>query len=136
MTGKTNILTDVMNDQSSNVYLKIWSNSGDIFQENFPIYQTKFSHVKYSAMKCLFKENYFDEMDNYKLISIDSKRVIDEEKTLSEERVQNGGLSVREVRKSFELVIYLDEFLLTTKTFNQSSRIAQVENICLLFEKI
>lgn len=92
MTGKTNILTDVMNDQSSNINLKIWSKTGDIFQENFPIYQTKFSHVKYLAMKYLFEENYFDEMDNYKLISIGSKRVIDEDKTLSEERVKNGGL--------------------------------------------
>jgi len=94
MTGKTNILTDVMNDQCSSISVKIWSRTGDVFQEHFPLHQTKFSHVKYLAMKYLFQENYFDEMDNYKLISIDSKRVIDESKTLSDERVKNGGLFV------------------------------------------
>jgi hypothetical protein len=32
-----------------------------------------------------------DEIENYKLISIESKRTIDEQKTLREEKVKDGG---------------------------------------------
>ncbi len=84
---------DVISNQSKCVTLKIWSNNGALFQESFSIDDTTFAHVKYLAMKFLLK-NILDQEYNYKLISIKSRRTIDEQKTLAEEGVNHGGLII------------------------------------------
>jgi len=91
MTEKTNAISDTINDQSQHITLKIWSNTGAIFQNRFSMNQTTFAHVKYLAIQFLLKNIHLDEVENYRLISIESKRTIDEQKTLSQERVKDGG---------------------------------------------
>jgi len=91
MTGKTNAISNVIDDQSQNITLKIWSNTGGFFQKIFPTHQTTFAYVKYLAIQFLFQNNHLNEIDNYKLISIESKKTIDEQKTLDQERVKDGG---------------------------------------------
>jgi hypothetical protein len=109
MTQETNAMVDMTNDQSPNITLRICEKTGGIFQEIFPIYQTTFARVKYLAIQFLFKKNPLEEIENYKLISIGSKRTIDEKKTLREERVKNG-----------------DEFILIRKLSNESTKVEQV----------
>jgi hypothetical protein len=90
MTGTISAMFD---NEEQYVTLNIWAKNGAIFQERFQIEQTTFARVKYLAMRVLLT-NYswtIDEADNYKLISIETKRIIDEEKTLGQERVKDGG---------------------------------------------
>ena len=105
MTGTTDVIFDVSADQVQSVTLKIWSKTGGIFQEIFPIDRTTFAHVKYLAVQYFLRNSSnklvrfyrsmisisLDEVENYKLISIESKKSIDEQKTLGQEKVQNGG---------------------------------------------
>ncbi|CAF3367427.1 unnamed protein product [Rotaria sp. Silwood1] len=119
MTETASAIFDVCNDQSKNVMLKIWSKSGAMFQDIFSIENTTFAYVKCLAMKFLLKSNSnnlstydysirtirTNEMDNYKLISIETKKIIDEQKTLSQEDVKDG-----------------DEYLLAKKVFQQPLR--------------
>lgn len=87
-----NKMTQKANDQSENITLRICSSkTGGIFQEIFPVHQTTFARIKYLATQFLFKKIQLDEIENYKLISIESKRTIDEQKTLREEKVKDGG---------------------------------------------
>ncbi|CAF4719115.1 unnamed protein product [Rotaria sp. Silwood1] len=123
MTETASAIFDVCNDQSKNVMLKIWSKSGAMFQDIFSIENTTFAYVKCLAMKFLLKSNSnnlstydysirtirTNEMDNYKLISIETKKIIDEQKTLSQEDVKDG-----------------DEYLLAKKVFQQPLRDEQV----------
>jgi hypothetical protein len=85
-------MTQKANDQSQTITLRICSSkTGGIFQGIFPVHQTTFARVKYLATQFLFKKIQLDEIENYKLISIESKRTIDEQKTLREEKVKDGG---------------------------------------------
>lgn len=89
MTGKTKaICKDIVDCQSENITLKIWSKTGESFQRIFPIDRTTFAYVKYLAIQVLVNEN---EIENYKLISIKTRKTIDEKKTLEEENVIDGG---------------------------------------------
>lgn len=89
MTGKT--IFNIFDHQSENITLKIWSNTGEIFQNLFSIDRTTFAHVKYLAIQVLFQNSHSIEIDNYKLISIKSKKILNEQKTLREEKVKDGG---------------------------------------------
>lgn len=101
------------NDHSSRVTLKIWFKTGSVFEEIFQLEKTTFADVKYSAMKQFLNNtsnltNYrrssfntittnsrnqfsLDDIDNYRLVSIGSKRTMEEEKTLGQSKVKDGG---------------------------------------------
>ena len=107
--------TTVYNDHLPHVTLKIWFKTGSMFEENFPLEKTTFADVKYSAIRQFLmnnnnsnNQNYrrssfntvatsrnnlsLDEIENYKLISIGSKKMVEEEKTLGQQKVKDGGL--------------------------------------------
>ena len=109
----TGTISAMFSNGEQHVILKIWAKNGANFQERFQIEQTTFARVKYLAMRVLLS-NYswaVDEAENYKLISIETKRMIDEEKTLSQEEVKDG-----------------DEYLLAEKLSKQQSIDEQVYN--------
>ncbi|CAF1029510.1 unnamed protein product [Rotaria sordida] len=122
MAEATSAIFDVRDDQSKNIMLIIWSKTGAIFQDTFPAENTTFAYVKYLAIQFLLKNNnsnlskydcsmrsiQLNEMDNYKLISIETKKIIDEQKTLSQEDVKDG-----------------DEYLLAAKVSQQPSKAEQ-----------
>jgi hypothetical protein len=89
----TGTISAMFSNGDQHVILKIWAKNGAIFQERFQIEQTTFARVKYLAMRVLLTSYSWavDEAENYKLISIETKRMIDEEKTLSQEEVKDGG---------------------------------------------
>ena len=93
MTGTISAMFDVSDDRSQQVTIRIWSKTGAIFQEIFPIDQTTFAHVKRLAMQFLVNNTNrsLKEIHNYKLVSIETRKTIDEEKTLSQEKVKDGG---------------------------------------------
>ncbi|CAF1604777.1 unnamed protein product [Adineta ricciae] len=131
MRGATSSL---FNDHLHHVTLKIWFKTGLMYEEVFSIDKTTFADVKYSAvqqflMKNVSSLNYrrssfstiagnrnhisLDEIDNYKLISISSKRSVDEEKTLGQLKVKDG-----------------DEYLLATKKNVSILKNEQASNNC------
>ena len=104
------------NDRSLQyVTLKIWFKTGSFLQEAFSLNKTTFADVKHLAVKQFLMNNNSndnlpnyrrssfntiatsknnlssDELDNYTLISIGSKRMIDEDKTLRQQTVKDGG---------------------------------------------
>jgi hypothetical protein len=118
MRGATSAM---FNDHSQQVTLKIWYKTGSVFEEIFPLEKTTFADVKYSAIRQFLTNNNnnnnnnnnslsnyrrssfntiatnrnnlsADEVENYKLISIGSKRMVDEDKTLGQQKVKDGGL--------------------------------------------
>ena len=92
-----------LEDYSPLVNLKIWSKTGSMFEEIFSTDRTTFADVKNSALRHFTGKSTYprhrtslsslpvDDLDRYKLISIELKRTIDEKKKLSEERVKDGG---------------------------------------------
>lgn len=124
MRGASSSLFTGLNDYSQSVTLKIWWKTGSAFEEIFSIDRSTFSDVKSAAIR------YFDENDsskplidspcclsspstnprtnvdaeNYKLISIESKRVVDEKQTLNEAKVKEQGSQDR-VFSSFSILI-------------------------------
>lgn len=109
MRGATSSL---FNDHLHHITLKIWFKNGLMYEEVFSIDKTTFADVKYSAVRQFLMNNVsslnyrrssfstitanrnhisLDEIDNYKLISIASKRTVDEEKTLGQQKVKDGG---------------------------------------------
>ena len=116
-------------DHSTRVTLKIWFKTGSVFEEIFPLEKTTFAEVKYLAMKQFLSNstntsnvsNYrrssfntiatssrnnfsSDDIENYKIVSIGSKRTMEEEKTLGQSKVKDGGW-MREREKNNELFI-------------------------------
>lgn len=115
MRGATSAM---FNDYSHHVTLKIWFKTGATLEETFPIEKTTFGDVKYSAVRHFLTNNNnsnnsnlstyrrssfntvtssrnnlsCDEVDNYKLISIAGKRMVEEDKTLGQQKVKDGGL--------------------------------------------
>ena len=103
-------MSSIYNDH---VTLKIWFKTGGVFEEEFPVDKTTFADVKYSAIRQFLTANHnnsanyrrssfntvatsrnnflFDEIENYKLISITSKRTVEEDQTLDQQKVKNGG---------------------------------------------
>lgn len=103
-------MSSIYNDH---VTLKIWFKTGGVFEEEFPVDKTTFADVKYSAIRQFLTTNHnnstnyrrssfntvatsrnnflFDEIENYKLISITSKRTVEEDQTLGQQKVKNGG---------------------------------------------
>lgn len=101
---------------SSSVTLKIWSKTGTNFEEMFVVDRTTFADVKNSALRHFNTKFPFEhlttlrstltqrmstnsmlntnEIENYKLISIESRRTVDEKKKLNEERVKDGGFEM------------------------------------------
>ena len=109
MRGATSSL---FNDHLHHITLKIWFKTGSMYEEVFSIDKATFADVKYSAVRQFLMNNVtslnyrrssfstiaanrnhisLDEIDNYKLISIASKRTVDEGKTLSQLKVNDGG---------------------------------------------
>jgi hypothetical protein len=111
MRGAT---SSIYNDHSQHVTLKIWFKTGSVFEEIYPLEKTTFADVKYSAVRQFLTNNInnnlsnyrrssfntiatsrnnlsLDEVDNYKLISMGSKRMVEEEKTLGQQKVKDGG---------------------------------------------
>lgn len=111
MRGAT---SGMYNDHLTHVTLKIWFKTGSFLEEIFSLEKNTFADVKSSAMKQFFNNtnnntltNYrrssfntlatgrnnfsFDDLDNYKLISIGSKRAMEDEKTLGQSKVKDGG---------------------------------------------
>ncbi|CAF4167538.1 unnamed protein product, partial [Rotaria magnacalcarata] len=117
MRGATSTM---FNDHLHHVTLKLWYKTGLTFEEVFPLEKTTFADVKYSAIRQFLinnnnnnnnKNNSFsisrrsssntnatsrynsshDDVDNYNLISISSKRMVDDEKTLGQQKVKDGG---------------------------------------------
>jgi hypothetical protein len=116
MRGTTNAM---FNDRFHYVKLRIWFKTGFMLEDIYALEQTTFADVKLSAVRqFLINENMknlstyrrssfntvgtararfsLDEMMNYKLISIRSKRIVNEDKTLGEERVRDEGTNVDE----------------------------------------
>jgi hypothetical protein len=111
MRGATSTM---YNDHLSHVTLKIWFKTGSVFEEIFPLDKTTFAEVKYSAVRQFLTNNNnssnyrrssfntiatnsrnnlsLEEVENYKLISMGSKRMVEEDKTLGQEKVKDGGL--------------------------------------------
>jgi hypothetical protein len=109
MRGATSAM---YSDHLSHVTLKIWSKTGSVLEELFPLDKTTFADVKYSAVRQFLTNNNpinyrrssfntiassrnnlpLEEAENYKLISIGSKRMVDEGRTLGQEKVKDGGL--------------------------------------------
>lgn len=115
--------------RSHRIQLKIWLNTGENFEESFTSQGTTFADVKLFAIQqshyrtsCPTAEassqNPFssdnDQIDQYKLISIESKRAVEEEKKLSESNVKDGG-EKRSCRDSTSFSFALDEYLLVSK---------------------
>lgn len=103
----------IFNDHLQHVTLKIWSKTGSMHEEMFSLDKTTFADVKYSALRQFLTNNTnqinyrrssfntiattrnnisSDEVENYKLISIVSKRSVEEDKTLEQQKVKDGGL--------------------------------------------
>ncbi|CAF0791010.1 unnamed protein product [Adineta steineri] len=131
MRGAT---SSMYNDHLHCVTMKVWFKNGLMFEESFPIEKTTFADVKYSAIRQYLTNNLsslnyrrssfstiattrnnlsLDEIENYKLISITTKRIVDEEKTLGQQKVKDG-----------------DEYLLATKRTTQSSKAEQNTTSC------
>lgn len=139
------------NDHLTHVTLKIWFKTGSFLEENFSLEKNTFADVKCSAMKQFFNNtnnntigNYrrssfntiatgrnnfsFDDLDNYKLVSIGSKRTMEEEKTLGQSKVKDGGrkgLKIEMIEQRY-LPLNVDEYLLASKYPTQSSKVEQV----------
>ena len=121
MRGAASLMLADLDDPSHHVTLKIWSRTGSTFEDSFSIDGTTFADVKLSAIHHLISKNndYLadyarsslptslnmrfgtksesaDDADNYRLISIGTKRTVDERKTLVQERVKDGGQSIAE----------------------------------------
>ena len=99
-------------DHLSHVTLKIWFKTGSMLEEIFSLDKTTFADVKYSAVRQFLTNNNstnyrrssfntittsrnslpLEETENYKLISMGSKRMVDENRTLGQEKVKDGGL--------------------------------------------
>ncbi|CAF3995456.1 unnamed protein product [Rotaria sp. Silwood2] len=122
MTETASAIFDIRDNQSKHVMLKIWSKTGAMFQDIFPVENTTFAYVKYLAKGFLLRNSNghlssydhsmrdmrMNEMDNYILISIETRKIMDEQKTLGQECVKDG-----------------DEYLLTTKVPPQSLQAKQ-----------
>jgi hypothetical protein len=106
MRGATRSIPTRLDDHAQHITLKIWSKTGSNFEDIFAINRTTFADVKCSAIQHLLTNNNnvsnsrrrsntnampLEEIDNYKLISIESKRTVNEQKTLGEERAKDGG---------------------------------------------
>jgi hypothetical protein len=123
MRGATSAM---FNDHLQHVTLKIWFKTGSMYEEIFPLDKTTFSDVKYSAIRQFLTNNNnlsnyrrssfntiatnrnnlsFDEVDNYKLISIVSKRMVEEDKTLGQQKVKDGGL-IKKKKKKNEFILF------------------------------
>ncbi|CAF3120473.1 unnamed protein product [Rotaria socialis] len=115
MRGAT---SKMFNDHLHHVTLKIWYKTGLTFEETFPLEKTTFADVKCSAIRQFLINNNnnnnnnnsfsiyrrsssntnatsrynssHDDVDNYNLISISSKRMVDDEKTLGQQKVKDG----------------------------------------------
>ena len=129
MTEKAKAIGELTYDQAANITVRICSKTGAIFQEIFPVNQTTFAYVKYLAVEFFWRKTPTDETENYKLISIESKRTMNEQRTLREEKVKDGGLFLCSARDNREqmLFLFLDEYFLARKFSNQSREIEQVE---------
>jgi len=118
MRGATSAM---FSDHLQHVTLKVWFKTGSVYEEIFPLDKTTFADVKYSAVRQFLTNNNnnnnnnlsnyrrssfntiatnrntlsLDEVDNYKLISIVSKRMVEEDKTLGQQKVKDGGLIKR-----------------------------------------
>ena len=112
MRGATNSSSIGFDDYPPFVKLKIWWKTGTIFEELFSTDRSTFASVKYAALRyfqekirsdstcrmnsySLNNRNNFIpsfDADNFKLISITTKRVMDDRKTLSQTRTKDGGL--------------------------------------------
>ena len=114
------------NDHLHQVTLKIWFKTGLMFEEIFSLDKTTFADVKYAAVRQLLMNsnsnlsNYrrssfntiatsrnnlsLDEVESYKLISIASKRMIEEDKTLGQQKVKDGG-AIMKINKSHQMYI-------------------------------
>ena len=109
----------MFNDRFHYVKLRIWFKTGFMLEDIYALEQTTFADVKLSAVRqFMINENMknlsnyrrssfntigaprarfsLDEMMNYKLISIRSKRIVNEDKTLGEERVRDEGTNESE----------------------------------------
>lgn len=113
MTETTSEIFEISSDQSKNVRLTIWSQTGAIFQEKFPVQKTTFAHVKHLAMQVLLRDNDdsnlsiddnsichipLNKLDSYELISIQTRRAVEDQHTLSQEKVNDEG-SIIHARK-------------------------------------
>lgn len=117
MRGAT---SSMFSDHLHHVTIKIWFKNGLMLEEVFSLEKNTFADVKYSAVRQYLMNNIsslnyrrstfntvatnrnnltLDEVENYKLISIASKRMVEEEKTLGQLKVKDGGL-----RKKNELI--------------------------------
>ncbi|UJR30120.1 hypothetical protein I4U23_017661 [Adineta vaga] len=117
------------NEHSHRITLKIWFKTGLTYEDVFSVEKNTFADVKYSAVRQFLMNNVssfnyrrssfttlatnrnhisLDEIENYKLISIGSKRLVDEEKTLAQQNVKDG-----------------DEYLLATKRLVSSPKTEQ-----------
>lgn len=91
MTEKLKAIFNIRNEQSPTITVRICSTTGDVFQETFSNNQLTIGQMKFIAMKSLLDQSQMEKKENYKLISMDTKRTMDEQKTLKEEKVKDGG---------------------------------------------
>jgi hypothetical protein len=118
MRAATSSMFTGLDNNSPFVTLKVWSSNGTTFEQLFASNRTTFGDVKMSAIRHLLGKTMTDrsstcprsssiqsaigrtsfhthvssnDVDNYKLISMESKRTVDDKKTLNDERVKDGG---------------------------------------------
>jgi hypothetical protein len=143
MRGATSAM---YNDHLSHVTLKIWFKTGSMFEEIYPLDKTTFAEVKYSAVRQFLTNNNLsnyrrssfntiatsrnnlslDEIDNYKLISMGSKRMVEEDKTLGQQKVKDGGLIHNKDEFHTFNSSFTDEYLLAPKNIIQYPKAEQV----------
>jgi hypothetical protein len=114
MRGATSTM---FNDHLHHVTLKIWFKTGLMIEEICTLDKTTFADVKYSAVRQYLSNNNSnlsnyrrssfttvatsrnnlssDEVENFKLISITSKRMVEEDKPLAQLKVKDGGLIIK-----------------------------------------
>ena len=91
MTEKLKAIFNIRNEHSLAITVRICSTTGEVCQETFPNNQITIGQMKFIAMKSLLDQSQMEKKENYKLISMDTKRTMDDQKTLKEEKVKDGG---------------------------------------------
>lgn len=92
MTEKFKAIFNIRNnEQSPTITVRICSSTGETREETFANNQMTIGQMKFMAMKSLLDPTQMEKKENYKLISMNSKRTMDEQKTLKEEQVKDGG---------------------------------------------
>lgn len=101
MRGATNVPSFAQ--RSARLHLTIWLKSGEQFAEAFDLQTTTFADVKRFAIEKQREQPPTDEPNEHKLISLGSRRIVDENKNLSELNVRDGGKAKGNAASHLEL---------------------------------